>query len=210
MLIFTWGCQFWVCGFTSSTILTTLLSLLHRPLTSVATPHILRGFSSFPPQRTHTHTQKRTHTRTHIIKYCSSGQLLLKFTAMTQSTPCMRSSISSAYTLMCTISQPHFNNGSRKARPGWSHLFHRQPCCHLHPSIIITRFLRLWLQIIFLLVSPCPVPTWQVKRVQWNLVGERASGAANKWHLWMAARPNQHWSALIPHCAIWLLTALHF
>ena len=147
MLIFTWGCQFWVCGFTSSTILTTLLSLLHRPLTSVATPHILRGFSSFPPQHTHTHTH--THTRTHIIKYCSSRQLLLKFTAMTQTTPCMRSSISSAYTLMCTISQPHFNNGSRKARPGWSHLFHRQPCCHLHPSIIITRFLRLWLQIVF-------------------------------------------------------------
>ena len=53
MLIFTSACQFWLCSFTSYPILTTLLSLWHRPLTCVATPHILKPFS-YSPHPTYT------------------------------------------------------------------------------------------------------------------------------------------------------------
>ena len=53
MLIFTSACQFWLCCFTSHPILTTLLSLWHRPLTCVATPHILTTFS-YDPHPAHT------------------------------------------------------------------------------------------------------------------------------------------------------------
>ena len=62
------------CCFTFYTILTTLLSLLHRPLTCVPTSDILRVFS-FSPPHTHTHTlhtnaHTYTHTHAHTHMQC--------------------------------------------------------------------------------------------------------------------------------------------